>query len=160
MALLKQPPVFNPDSGDAYMDWKADVEVWRLFTKEEKKGQGLAVYLSLQGNAREAVRIIDPKDLATDNGYEEVIEALDGVFLKDEMTRAFCAIKNFVEFQCKSGTGFAKFLVEFNNRVREVKKYKLVLDDGLAAYFLLTAANLYSCNILPTWSNTLHKNTD
>ena len=142
MALLKQPPVLNPDSGDAYMDWKADMEVWRLFTKEEKKKQGLAVYLGLQGNAREAVRIIDQKDLATDNGYEEVIDALDGVFLKDEMTSAFCAIKNFVEFRCESGTGFAKFLVEFNNKVREVKKYNLVLDDGLMAYFLLTAANL------------------
>ena len=100
------------------------------------------MYLSLQGNAREAVRIIDPKDLATDNGYEKVIEALDGVFLKDETTRAFCAIKNFIEFRRESRTGFAKFLVEFNNRVQEVKKYKLVLDHGLMAYFLLTAANL------------------
>ena len=71
-----------------------------------------------------------------------MIEALDGVFLKDETTRAFCAIKNFVEFRRESGTGFAKFLVEFNNRVRELKKYKLVLDDGLMAYFPLTAANL------------------
>ena len=70
----------------------------RLFTKEEKKRQGPAVYLSLQGNAREAVRIIDPKVLYTDNGYEKVIEALDGIFLKDETTHAFCAIKNFVEF--------------------------------------------------------------
>ena len=142
IALLKQPLVFNPDGGDACTDWKADVEVWRLFTKEEKKRQGLAVYLSLQGNAREAVRIIDPKDLATDNGYEKVIKALDGIFLKDETTCVFCAIKNFVEFRCESGTGFAKFLVEFNRRVREVKKYKLVLDDRLMAYFLLTAANL------------------
>ena len=75
------------------------------------------MYLSLQGNAREAVRIIDPKDLVTDNGYEKVIEALDGVFLKDEMTSAFRAMKNFVEFRCESGTGFAKLLVEFNNRV-------------------------------------------
>ena len=55
MALLKQPPVFNLDGGDAYTDWKADVEVWRLFTKGEKKRQGPAVYLSLQGNAVEAV---------------------------------------------------------------------------------------------------------
>ena len=101
MALLKQPPVFNPDGGDAYMDWKADVEVWRLFTKEKKKRQGPAVYLSLQGNAREAVRIIDPKDLATNNGYEKVIEALDGVFLKNEMTRAFCAIKNVLNFDVR-----------------------------------------------------------
>ena len=35
------------------------------------------MYLSLQGNAREAVRITDPKDLATENGHEKVIEALE-----------------------------------------------------------------------------------
>ena len=69
-------------------------------------------------------------------------KALSAIFLKDEMTRASCAMKNFVEFRRESGNGFAKFLVEFNNRVRKVKKYKLVLDDGLMAYFLLTTANL------------------
>ena len=117
--------------------WSLDIVYQR-----RKKRQGPAVYLSLLGNTREAVRIIDPKDLATDNGYEKVIEALDGIFMKDEMTSAFCAIKSFVEFRRESGIGFAKFLIEFNNRVREVKKYKLVLNDGLMAYFLLTAANI------------------
>ena len=71
-----------------------------------------------------------------------MIQAPDGVFLKDETTCAFCAMKNFVEFRRESGTGFSKLLVEFNDRVRDMKKYKLVLDDGLMAYFLLTAANL------------------
>ena len=50
------------------------MEVWRLFTKEDKKRQGPAVYLSLQGDAREAVRGIVSKDLASDTGYEIVIE--------------------------------------------------------------------------------------
>ena len=142
MTSLKQPPVFNPDGGDAYADWKTDVEVWRLFTKEEKKRQGPAVYLSLQGNAREAIRAIDLKELALDDGYEKVVAALDEIFLKDETTRAFCAIKNFIEYRRESGQGFSKFLVDFNNRHRELTKYKLKFDDGLMAYFLLAAANL------------------
>ena len=28
---------FNLDGGDASTDWKAGVEVWRLFTKEKKE---------------------------------------------------------------------------------------------------------------------------
>ena len=33
--------MFNPDGGDAYMDRKANLEVWRLFTKEEKKKENI-----------------------------------------------------------------------------------------------------------------------
>ena len=142
MATLKQPPVFDPDGGDSYQDWKCDVEVWKLFTKDEAKRIGPAVYLSLKGNAREAVRGIDAKELGNDDGYNKVMEALDKVYLKDETTRAFCAIKNFIEYRRESGYGFAKFFVEFNNRHLELTKHKLKFDDGLMGYFLLTAANL------------------
>ena len=41
MALLKQPPVFNPDGGDAYTDWKADVEVFGdCLLKKKRKDRG------------------------------------------------------------------------------------------------------------------------
>ena len=142
MATLKQPPVFDPDGGDAYQDWKSDVEVWKLFTKDEDKRIGPAVYLSLKGNAREAVRGIDTKVLGTDTGYNTIMEALDKVYLKDETTRAFCAIKNFIEYRRESGHGFSKFFVEFNNKHLELTKHKLKFDNGLMGYFLLTAANL------------------
>ena len=142
MATLKQPPVFDPDGGDSYQDWKSDVEVWKLFTKDEAKRIGPAVYLSLKGNAREAVRAIDTKVLGQDDGYDKIMEALDKVYLKDETTRAFCAIKNFIEYRRESGYGFAKFFVEFNNRHLELAKHKLKFEDGLMGYFLLTAANL------------------
>ena len=142
MATLKQPPVFDPDGGDTYQDWKSDVEVWKLFTKDEAKRIGPAVYLSLRGNAREAVRGIDTKELGADNGYDKIMEALDKVYLKDETTRAFCAIKSFIEYRRESGHGFSKFFVEFNNRHLELTKHKLKFDDGLMGYFLLTSANL------------------
>ena len=51
MSSLKQPPVFNPDGGDNYADWKNDLEVWCMLT-DGKINQGPAVYLSLQGDAR------------------------------------------------------------------------------------------------------------
>ena len=56
MSNIKSPPIFNPDEDDNYCAWKNDVEVWQAFTKEEAKRQGPAVYLSLKGRAREAVR--------------------------------------------------------------------------------------------------------
>ena len=98
MATLKQPPVFDPDGGDAYQDWKSDAEVWKLFTKDEAKRIGPAIYLSLKGNAREAVRGIDAKYLGTDNGYDKIVAELDKIHLKDETTGAFCAIKNLIGY--------------------------------------------------------------
>ena len=142
MASLKQPPVFNPDDGDSYTNWKADVEVWRLLSTDTKIKQGPAVYLSLHGDAREACRSIPASELAENAGLDKVLKELDSVFLKDETTRAFCAIRSFIDFRREGGQTFPKFLVEFNNRYREVTKYKLKFEDGILAYFLLAAANI------------------
>ena len=139
---LKHPPSFNPDDGDSYRSWKTDVEVWRLFTKDEKSKHGPALYLSLQGDAREAVREIEPADLAREDGFDSIIQLLDVVYLKDETTMAFCAFKAFVEYRRDSGQGYSKFLLEYNNKYREIKKYGMELADGVKAYFLLSAANL------------------
>ena len=61
---LKQPPTFDQSRGDCYQDWKADVEIWGAYTKDEKGRRGPAVYLSLQGEAREAVRSLKVADLS------------------------------------------------------------------------------------------------
>ena len=47
MASLKQPPTFDPSRGDSYTDWKTDVEIWSVYTKDDKKRHGPGVYLSL-----------------------------------------------------------------------------------------------------------------
>ena len=142
MSSLKQPPTFDPSRGDCYVDWKSDVEIWGVYTKDEKKRRGPAVYLSLVGDAREAVWSLKVADLAQDDGLDVLLAELDKVYLKEETTRAFCAVKAFVEFRRESGMNFTKFLVEFNNKYREVQKYKLDLNDGLKGYFLLASANL------------------
>ena len=141
MTSLKQPPVFNPDGGDNYADWKNDLEVWCMLT-DGKINQGPAVYLSLQGDARDAVRPIPKEDLKGDDAIQKILAELDKVYLKDQTTRAFNAIKAFVHYKRESVQPFAKFLVEFNNKYREVKKHNLNFDDGILAFFLLMAANL------------------
>ena len=141
MASLKQPPVFNPDGGDNYADWKNDLEVWCMLTDGKVK-QGPAVFLSLQGDARDAVRPIPKEKLNDKDAVKQILAELDKVYLKDEVSRAFTAIKTFVQFRRESTQPFAKFLVDFNNKYREVKKHKLDFDDGILAFFLLMAANL------------------
>ena len=142
MSAIKNPPTFKPDEGDDYGNWKKDVEVWRLFTKEEKSRLGAALYLSLSGTARDAVRGISAETLKSDTGFDEVIKILDSVYLKDTATRAYCAFKDFVEYRRSSGDTFAVFIVEFEKRYKEVEKHEMILPTGAKAYFLLQAANL------------------
>ena len=46
--------------------WKADVEIWGAYTKDEKGECGPAVYLSLQGEAREYVQSASTKPISVD----------------------------------------------------------------------------------------------
>ena len=91
-----------------------------MITKEDKNKHGPAVYLSLQGSAREKVRSIDMKILNTDTGYDEVISLLDSVFLKDESTRAYVAFKSFVEYRRKMGDSYETFIVAFEKLYSEI----------------------------------------
>ena len=142
MSNIKNPPIFNPEENGDYISWKMDVEVWRMVTKDEKKKHGPAVYLCLQGSAREKVRSIDMTKLGTDTGYEEVIQLLDSVFLKDESTMAYIAFKTFVEYRRKTGESYQTFVVAFEKLYSEIVKHKMELPGGAKAYFLLQAANM------------------
>ena len=125
------------------MNWKKDIQVWKVIVGSEKKKQSAAaVYLSLKGTARDAVRDVDLEALQSDNGLEELIELLDGVYLKDTSTQAYCAFRDFVGYKRASGESFATFVVEFEKRYREITKYKMELPSGAKAYFVLQAANL------------------
>ena len=138
----KAPPTFNPDGGDSYLGWKHDLEVWKMYTKEEPKDQGLAVYGSLMGDARIAVRGIKVADLATDGGLKLVTDELDIVFMANKTTRAFCAFKEYVEYRRESGHSYAKFILEYSKRHRAVVEHEMILSDEVQAYFLLLAANI------------------
>ena len=143
MSNIKPPPIFNPDEDDDYCAWKNDVEVWQAFTKEEAKRQGPAVYLSLKGRAREAVRGISINDLKKDDGVDEIIRILDEIFQSDETTRAYHAFKEYVEYRRSSDQTFSSFVVEYEKRYREVKRYKLDLPTGVQAFFYYKLQILY-----------------
>ena len=69
---------------------------------------GPAVYLTLTGRAREAVRDLKPADIGKETGLDEIIVKLDAVYLKDENTHAYVAFKEFYEFKRASGENFSE----------------------------------------------------
>ena len=136
------PPVFSPEENDDYVSWKNDIEVWKLLTETKPEKLGLSVYLALKGQAREIVRNLKPADIATAEGYEEVMKELDQVYLKDNTTQAFCAFKEFYEYKRTAGQNFSEFIVDYDQRYHKLEKYEMSLPQGVQGFFLLKAANL------------------
>ena len=142
MTPVKYPPVFDPNEDDDYVSWKNDAEVWKLYTSEDKKKLGLAVYLSLKGKVRDAVREWKPQDLNADHGFDIVIRELDSVYLKDETTRAFCAIEEFHSYKRSSAENFGDFIVKWEHLYQKIVRFDMKFPEGVKAYFLLNAANM------------------
>ena len=139
---LKQPPIFDPDEDDDYSRWKADIDMWLLCTDLSGIKQGPAVYLSLRGRARDAVRGFTAAEVAVEEGVDKITDKLEEIFLADKTTRAFCSFKEFVDYKRGSGENFSQFIVEFERLYRNIVKYDLKLPEGVQAFFLLHAANL------------------
>ena len=64
-----------------------------------RKKRGPAVYLTLTGRARDAVRELSTADIGRDNGLKKIIDKLDTLFLQDENARAYVTFKEFHNFK-------------------------------------------------------------
>ena len=101
-----------------------------------------AVYLTLIGHAREAVRDLKPADIGKETELHEIIVKLDAVHLKDENARVYVAFKEFYEFKRASGENFSEFIVKYEHLYYKLTWYKMGLPEGVQAFFLLNAANM------------------
>ena len=111
MSGIKCSQVFCSEEDDDYRTWKSDIKVWQFYTKEDKCRQGPEVYLSLKWKAGDAVQGMPKYDLKKDNGFDLILAELDKVFEADNVTRAYCALKDFVTYRRNSGEGFSTYRV-------------------------------------------------
>ena len=139
---LKSPPPFNPEE-DTYEAWKQELEMWEVYTELDLKKRGAAVFLSLKGKAKEAVRDMKAATLNVDAGLDMVKKKLDEVFLKDVNTRAFIAFQKFYQYRRASGDNYETFIVQFEQLYHKLTEIpNMQFPDGVQAFFLLMAANL------------------
>ena len=83
----KAPPILTDDVD--YEKWKKEIKIWWMFTSLEKKKQAPAIFLTLTGQAREAILKLEPNTLPVDRGVQNLIKALDNLYLKDRDYLAF-----------------------------------------------------------------------
>ena len=74
---------------DKYCTWKKEMQIWELATSRDKTKRALIVFLSLEGEAREAILELDTAVLNSEDGMKNLYEKLDTLFLEDINQSAF-----------------------------------------------------------------------
>ena len=127
------------NSGADFEIWVHQVEIWQYVTDLEVKKQGPAIYLALEGPARQACSNVDVKELHTENGVEIIIEKLKSLHAKYVIQAAFMAYDNFTR---PGSMSILDYINKFDQLYEVIKKYQIELPDGVLAYRLLKSANI------------------
>ena len=140
MSNLKNPPVLSDDKD--YAEWKRELEMWEECTELAVEKRGPALYLALQGRAREAVRNMTATQLKVAGGVKIITDKLGPVLDLNPNTKVFLAFKTFYDYRRESGTTITDFLIRYEYLYSSLGVHNVVLPDAIQAFFLLTAANV------------------
>ena len=130
----------------SYETWLKEIKIWQRFTNLDPKKQGPAIFLTLEGTAREAVLEIDVDDISSDAGVDTIVTHLDKIFLKDKKLAAYEAYEKFENFKRTPNMSIRDFINEFERLYSKVKEFKSEMSSDILAYRLLKSANLSIAN--------------
>ena len=137
---IKTPPSLSKCT--SYETWLKEIQIWQTFTDLEPKKQGPAIFLTLEGQAREAVLELDVANISASDGVDQIITKLNGLFLKDKTQSAFEAYDTFEKFRRSKEMSMPDYINEFERLKSKIENYKMSLSTDIMAYRLLKSANL------------------
>ena len=136
----KAPPLLSPSK--TYSDWKKLINIWTELTTLDKKKQGPALVLTVEGMAQEAALELSQDQITAENGVKHILVVrLDKIYEKDKLTEKFNAIEKFESYKRTKENMIREFLVEFGKKLHRVKNY-IEYPQDLLVYCLLKTANL------------------
>ena len=138
---IQQPPMLTRDI--TYANWKEEIGIWKDFIELADEKKGPAVFLSLTGQARDAVRENVPNDKLKDkDGVKNVLDCLDKLYLKDSTCLAYEAYEEFEKFVRPSDMKISDYIIKFEQLYSKAKNHSMTVSDGAVAYRLLNSAGL------------------
>ena len=136
-------PILGDDT--IYSEWKNEINLWQAATSLAEEKQAPNIVLNMRGNVRKVATKIKLDDLKAKDGVTKLLEALDKIYLKDNVQSLFVAIDQFEKFLRPKTMGIDEYISEFtrlNGIVTECRDNKPGYEDGILAYRLLHQANL------------------
>ena len=117
----KSPPSLS--NSKSYSDWLKLIEVWRKFTSLEPEKQGPAIVLSFEGEAQDAILELNTNDITDKDGVNKIIERLNRLYKKDELTGKYNALESFETYKRNSNTSIRNFLTELEKRYNKTNSH-------------------------------------
>ena len=144
MSEKRPPPKFAV--GDDYYAWEKDVECWEILSsKLDVEKRGVALFLALEGEAKDYCQSITVAQLKQEDGVKTVVEKIRELYARDKDAIVFQALEEFETYQRTSDNNIDihSFINEFDNRYFKVKTHcKMEYPNEALAYKLLKACNL------------------
>ena len=137
---FKAPPSLAKNA--SYTKWKKELKILESFTSLEKKKRAPAIFLTLMGQAHDAVLEMDIEKLTGDDGVDELLKTLDVLYLRDECTLAYEAYEAFEKYLRPEDLSITDYIIQFEGLYNKAKSFKMEIHDGVLAYQFLNNANL------------------
>ena len=137
---IKAPPSLSKSS--SYNAWLKEIEIWQAFTDLDPNKQGPAIFLSLEGRAREAVLELQVKQIIDKDGVSKIINKLDELYLKDKTQSAYEAYDAFESFKRPDEMSIDEYINEFERLKSKTESYGSSLSSDVLAYRVLKSVNL------------------
>ena len=134
------PPVLK--NGNEFESWSREVKIWQCVTDLEVKKHGPAIYLSLEGRARQCCNTISIDNLISESGVQAITDKLQAMYKKDEHQVAFRRYKEFESFSRPEDMSMVDYINEFDRLYSRIKEKSMELPDDVLAYRLLKSANI------------------
>ena len=97
----------------SYEHWLKEIQIWQTFTDIAADKQGPAVFLTLEGKAREAIIELEVADINHADGLKNIIQKLDKLYLKDKTQAAYERYDCFERFRRPSEMSMTDYINEF-----------------------------------------------
>jgi NACalpha-BTF3-like transcription factor len=137
---LKQAPKYDGVS-QLYVDWKRDIEIWRIATNVEIERQGPVIMLSLSGAAKDAVRHLTLDKIKGAGGVSVILDELK-IFQQVDVVQADTYQTEFDTFIRPSDMRFTQYVGEFQSKLSRLESTGLSAPEGTKLNWLISKSNL------------------
>ena len=130
-----------------YELYKQKLLAWREVTDLSKEKQVVAIALSLPEEDKNKIQEkvfnqIGLDQLKRDDGLDILIQFLDSILLKDELSDSFEKFQEFEEFQRAIEQSISEYISTFDSMYRKIEKLDMKLPSHILAFKLLRKANI------------------
>ena len=144
MATKMSPPNLT---SVPYKLYKQTLLAWREVTDLSKDKQGVVIALSLPQEDKNKIQEkvfneIGLDKLKQDDGLHTLIQFLDGILLKDELSDSLEKFEEFEAFQRASGQSITDYISTFDSMYRKIEKLDMKLPSHSLAFKLLRRTNI------------------